>query len=51
MSQDKAIVEQFSKNASGEWIHKVTIGLKSVVKLESIEIEMTLEEIYQRIKL
>ena len=51
VSPDKAIVEQFSLNAGGEWVHKANVGLKSVVKLESIEIEMNLDEIYQRIKL
>ena len=49
--QDKAIVEQFSKNAEGNWIHKATIGLQSKVCFESIKVELTLEEIYKRIKL
>ena len=51
VSQDKAIVEQYTKNAEGNWIHKATIGLNSFVKFESIEVELTLEEIYQRVKL
>ncbi|MEK7724807.1 MAG: Uma2 family endonuclease [Acidobacteriota bacterium] len=51
VSQDKAIVEQYTKTVEGNWIHKVTIGLKSKVKFESMEVEITLEEIYQRIKL
>lgn len=51
VSQDKAVVEQYSKNADGNWIHKATIGLNSKVKFESIEVELTLEEIYRRIKL
>ena len=51
VSQDKAIVEQYFKNAEGNWIHKATIGLNSFVKFESIEVELTLEEIYQRVKL
>ncbi len=49
VSQDKAIVEQYVKNEEGNWLHKATIGLKSVVKFESIEIEMTLAGIYQRV--
>ena len=49
--QSKAIVEQFTKNADGNWMHRATIGLKSIVKFESIEVEMTLSEIYQRIEL
>lgn len=51
ISQDKAIVEQYTKNADGNWIHKATIGLKSKVKFESIEVELELDEIYQRVKL
>jgi len=51
VSQDKSVVEQYIKNADGNWIHKATIGLNSKVRFESIEVELTLEEIYQRIKL
>lgn len=50
VSQSKAIVEQYTKNGDGNWIHKATIGLKGLVKLESIEVEMSLEEIFQRIE-
>lgn len=50
ISQDKPIVEQYTKNAEGNWIHKATIGLKSIVKLESVNVELNLEEIYQRIE-
>lgn len=50
VSRDKPIVEQFIKNTDGNWIHKATIGLKSIVKFESIGIELTLEEIYQRVE-
>ena len=51
VSQDKAIVEQYFKNADGNWLHKATIGLNSSVKFESIEVELTLEEIYKRVEL
>lgn len=51
VSQDKPTVEQYIKNVEGNWIHKATIGIKSVVKFESIGIELLLEEIYQRVKL
>jgi len=51
ISQDKAVVEQYTKTTDGNWIHKATIDLNSKVRFESIEIELTLEEIYQRIKL
>lgn len=50
VSQSRPIVEQYTKNADGNWIHKATIGLKSVVKFDSIEVELSLEEIYQRVE-
>ncbi|MBS1795049.1 MAG: Uma2 family endonuclease [Acidobacteria bacterium] len=50
ISQDKAVVEQYTKTAGGDWIHKATIGLKSRVKLESVGVELGLEEVYQRVK-
>lgn len=50
VSQTKPIVEQFIKKTDGNWIHKATIGLKSIVKFESIGIELSLEEIYQRVE-
>ena len=50
ISQNKPIVEQYVKTADGNWIHKATIGLKSIVRFESVEIELSLEGIYQRIE-
>lgn len=50
VSQDRPIVEQYTKTADGNWIHKATIGLKSGVRFESVEIELTLEEIYHRVE-
>lgn len=49
VSQDKALVEQFIKQADGSWKYLATIGLESVVKLESVNIELTLKEIYYRV--
>lgn len=50
VSQTKPIVEQYFKNADGNWIHKATIGVKSIVKFESVGVELSLEEIYQRVE-
>jgi len=50
VSQNRAIVEQYTKNADGNWIHRATIGLKSNVKFESVGVELSLEEIYQRVE-
>ena len=50
VSQNKPIVEQYIKNADGNWIHKVTIGLESFVKFESVDVKLSLKEIYRRVK-
>jgi len=49
ISQTRAAVEQFIKQTDGSWKYLATIGLESSVKLESIGVELTLEEIYQRV--
>lgn len=51
VSQDKAKVEQFTRQTDGSWKYQATIGLKSKVCFPSIEVELTLDEIYQRVKL
>lgn len=51
VSQNKPVVEQYIRNNDGNWTYKATIGLKSKVILESIKVELSLEEIYQRVKL
>jgi Uma2 family endonuclease len=48
ISQNRAAVEQFTRQSDGSWKYLATIGLESFVKLESIDVELTLEEIYQR---
>jgi Uma2 family endonuclease len=50
VSQSRPIVEQYTKTADGNWIHRATIGLRSVVRFESVAIELNLEEIYQRVE-
>ena len=50
ISQDKAVVEQFTRQPDGSWKYLATIGLGSAVKFESVNVELTLEEIYQRVE-
>lgn len=50
VSQTNPIVEQYILKAAGVWVHKATIGLKSRVRFESIDAELSLEEIFQRIE-
>ena len=51
VSQDKAKVEQFRRENDGSWNYQATIGLKSQVKFASIEVELSLDEIYQRVEI
>ncbi len=51
VSQDKAKVEQFRREDGGTWKYQATIGLQSRVKFTSIEIELELNEIYQRVEI
>lgn len=50
VSQNRGVVEQFIKQTDGSWKYLATIGLESSVKLESINVELTLQEIYQKVK-
>lgn len=51
VSQDKAKVEQLKRENDGTWKYQATIGLKSRVKFTSIEVELELNEIYQRVEI
>lgn len=51
VSQDKAKIEKFRRQDDESWKYQATIGLKSKVYFESVEIELSLEEVYQRVKL
>lgn len=50
ISQNRAAVEQFIKQQGGSWKYLATIGLESSVKLESINVQLTLQEIYQKVE-
>lgn len=42
-------VEQFAKQSAGEWIFKEYEGENAVLKLHSVDFQITLPEIYQRV--
>ena len=50
VSQDKALVQQFIRQKDGNWKIKATIGLNSKVYFESVETELSLEEIYDLVE-
>lgn len=49
VSQHNPVIEQFVKQSDGSWKFLATIGLDSSIRLETINIELTLREIYFRI--
>lgn len=51
VSQDKAKIEKFARQTDESWKYQATIGLKSKVYFETIKIDLSLEEVYQRVKL
>ena len=50
VSQNKPVVEQFIKQSDGSWKYLATIGLESTCKIESVNIELALSEIYNFVK-
>jgi Uma2 family endonuclease len=49
VSQDKAAVEQFVRQADGSWRYLAVIGDESVLQLMTVEAELNLKEVYQTI--
>ncbi len=50
VSQDKPFVEHFTKQADGNWIYKSFGALEDVLSIKSVECELSLSEIYDRIE-
>lgn len=50
ISQDKCLVETFTKQTDGSWRYLATIGLGSKVYFESVDAELSLEEIYDLVE-
>ncbi len=46
ISQDKTLVQQFIRQPDGNWKIKATIGLNSEVYFDSVEVSVSLSEIY-----
>jgi len=49
VSQDKAAVEQFVRQADGSWRYLAVIGEESVLRLMTVEAELNLKEVYQAV--
>lgn len=50
ISQHKPVVQRYVKQADENWVIKATIGLKSKVYFESVDVEFSLEDIYDLIE-
>jgi len=51
VSQDKPKLEKFVRQSDESWKYQAIIGLKSKIGFESIGVELTFEEVYQRVEL
>lgn len=50
ISQDKPFVEHFTKQADDNWVYRSYSELEESVKIESLNCELSLQEIYDRVK-
>ncbi|MCY7376255.1 MAG: Uma2 family endonuclease [Pyrinomonadaceae bacterium] len=51
VSQDKCFVEHFRKDANGDWLYQSYAALEDDLRIEIIECELSLREIYDRVEL
>lgn len=51
ISQDKHLVETFTKQSDGSWRYLATIGLDSVIDLQSVGAELSIREIYDLVEI
>lgn len=50
ISQDKPLVEHFERQTSGQWLYTSHKGLSASIQLTSIDCELPLAEIYERVQ-
>ena len=51
ISQDKCFVEQFTKQIKNDWVYRSFAALEDNLKIESVQCELSLREIYDRVEL
>lgn len=51
VSQDKPFVEHFTKDADGKWLYQSYGAIDNFLKIETIDCELNLREIYDRVEL
>lgn len=50
ISQDKSFVEHFTKKTDGNWLYRSYSELEEEIKIESLDCELSLREIYDRVE-
>ena len=50
ISPDKPFVEHFARQSGGQWLYTAYKGLTAIVQLPSIECEVLLAELYERVE-
>jgi len=48
--QDAPFIEHHEKQSDGRWTHNAADGIDDVLQIDSIEIELSLREIYDRVE-
>ena len=51
ISQDKCFVERFTRQAKNDWFYRSFAALEDDLKIETIDCELSLREIYDRVEL
>lgn len=51
VSQDFCFVEHFTKREDGEWIYRSLSEISDILRIETIDCELSLQEIYDRVEL
>ena len=51
VSQDRPFVEHFCKQSDGNWLYRSFAGIEDVLDIQSVGIELSLTEIYNRVEL
>jgi len=51
VSQDKPFVEHFSRQSNDSWVYQSCGSMEDILKIETIECELSLREIYDRVEL
>ena len=51
VAQDEPRIEQYLRQPAGRWLYAAVAGLDSVISLPTIQCELSLAEVYDRVEL